>query len=171
MIRTWTPESEEPKPQDSKARAVRAWFEQLPKMRQRIHQQQEHIEALRNAAETTTAGMSGLPGRSGTSDKVGSNVDAVLDAEKQLSALCREYAEMQKAAIDTAYLLHADPASIKRSRCITMCYVEGQTRAKAAKEVGYSDARTVSTAISDGFRQLSEIWEATPFCDSDDFAQ
>ena len=78
---------------------------------------------------------------------------------------------MQKEAIDFAYLLNADPASIKRSRCITLCYVEGKTRAAAAGEVSYSNARTVSTAISEGFRQLAEIWVDTPFCDFDSFAQ
>ena len=63
-----------------------------------------------------------------------------MDAEKHLHEMKCQYAEMQKEAIDFAYLLNADPASIKRSRCITLCYVEGKTRAVAAGEVGYSNA-------------------------------
>lgn len=170
MIRRWTPESDIPRPTDSRFQAVRQYFERLPKMRALIQQQQEHIADLKNAATTTTSSTSGVPGHSGVSDKVGQNSDAAMDAEIRLSQLKCEYAEMQKAAIDAAYLLNADPASIKRSRCITLCYVEGKTRVAAAKEVGYSDARTVSTAISDGFHQLAEIWADTPFCDSDSFA-
>lgn len=171
MIRTWTPDADAPKTEDPRALEVRRYFERLPKMRALICQQQEHIASLRNAATTTTSGTSGAPGRSGTSDKVGRNSDAAMDAEKHLHEMKCQYAEMQKEAIDVAYLLNADPASIKRSRCITLCYVEGKTRAAAAGEVGYSTARTVSTAISEGFRQLAEIWEDTPFCDFDSFAQ
>jgi len=171
MIRTWKSDADKPAPPEPSALTVRRYFERLPKMRALIQQQQEHIADLKNAATTTTSSTSGVPGHSGVSDKVGQNSDAAMDAEMRLSELKCEYAEMQKAAIDAAYLLNADAASIKRSRCITMCYVEGKTRAVAAKEVGYSDARTVSTAISDGFRQLAEIWVDTPFCDSDSFAQ
>ena len=83
MIRKWTPESDEPKPGEaSNVQQLRAWFERLPKMRARICQQQEHIASLRNAATTTTSGTSGAPGRSGTSDKVGRNSDAAMDAEQ-----------------------------------------------------------------------------------------
>ena len=171
MIRRWTPESDIPRPAEPRVQVVRQYFERLPKMRALIQQQQEHIADLKNAATTTTSSTSGAPGHSSISDKVGQNSDAAMDAEIRLSELKCEYAEMQKAAIDAAYLLNADPASIKRSRCITLCYVEGKTRVEAAKEVGYSDARTVSTAISDGFRQLAEIWRNTTFCDSDSFAQ
>ena len=171
MIRTWTPENETPAAPTPQAMNVRRYFERLPRMRALIRQQQEHISDLKNAATTTTSRTSGTSGHSGISDKVGSNADAAMDAEKRLFELKCQYAEMQKAAIDAAYMLNADPVSIKRSRCITMCYVEGKTRADAAKEVGYSDARTVSTAISDGFRQLAEIWADTPFCDSDGFEE
>lgn len=171
-IRTWIPESDILKPgETSSVQEIRTWFERLPRMRALIRQEQEHIESLRSAATTTTSSHSGAPGHSGTSDKVGTNSDAAMDAEAKLAELKCQYAEMQKEAIDVAYLLNADPASIKRSRCITLCYVEGKTRAAAAGEVGYSNARTVSTAISEGFRQLAEIWADTPFCDFDSFAQ
>ncbi len=77
---------------------------------------------------------------------------------------------MQKAAIDTAYLLNADTASIRRSKCIILCYVEGKTREQAAAEVGFAQAHTASRAITVGFEALAEIWEATPFCDFDESA-
>lgn len=129
MIRKWTPESDEPKPGEaSNVQQLRAWFERLPKMRELICQQQEHIASLRNAATTTTSGTSGAPGRSGTSDKVGRNSDAAMDAEQHLAELKCQYAEMQKDAIEVAYMLHADPASIKRSRCLILYYVEGKSR-------------------------------------------
>ena len=171
MIRKWTPDADAPKTEDPRALEVRRYFERLPRMRSLILQQKERIADLKNAATTTTSRVSGASGRSGVSDKVGNNTDAAMDAEKHLHEMKCQYAEMQKEAIDFAYLLNADPASIKRSRCITLCYVEGKTRAAAAGEVGYSNARTVSTAISEGFRQLAEIWEDTPFCDFDSFAQ
>jgi hypothetical protein len=158
MIRKWTPESDEPKPGEaSNVQQLRAWFERLPKMRARICQQQEHIASLRNAATTTTSGTSGAPGRSGTSDKVGRNSDAAMDAEQHLAELKCQYAEMQKEAIEVAYMLHADPASIKRSRCLILYYVEGKKQADIAPLVGYSGPEKVSHAISAGLHQLAEV--------------
>lgn len=158
MIRKWTPESDEPKPGEaSNVQQLRAWFERLPKMRELICQQQEHIASLRNAATATTSGTSGAPGRSGTSDKVGRNSDAAMDAEQHLAELKCQYAEMQKDAIEVAYMLHADPASVKRSKCIVMFYVEGYKQKDIAPEVGYSSPGKVSQAISDGLHQLAEL--------------
>lgn len=158
MIRTLTPESDTPKPGEaSNVQQLRAWFERLPKMRELICQQQEHIASLRNAATTTTSGTSGAPGRSGTSDKVGRNSDAAMDAEQHLAELKCQYAEMQKEAIEVAYMLHADPASIKRSRCLILYYVEGNKQADIAPLVGYSGPEKVSHAISAGLHQLAEV--------------
>lgn len=158
MIRTWTPERDAPKPGDaSNVQQLRAWFERLPKMRALICQQQEHIASLRNAATTTTSGASDVPGRSGTSDKVGRNSDAAMDAEQYLHELKCQYAEMQKKAIEVAYMLHADPASIKRSRCLILYFVEGKRQAEIARIVGYSKPCQVSQAVSDGLEQLAEI--------------
>ena len=124
-IRTWTPESDILKPgEPCSVQEIRSWFERLPRMRALIRQQQEHIESLRSAATTTTSSNSGAPGHSGTSDKVGTNSDAAIDAEAKLAELKCQYAEMQKDAIDVAYLLHADPVSIKRSRCLILSFVE-----------------------------------------------
>lgn len=158
MIRTWTPESDEPKPGEAASvQQLRAWFERLPKMRALICQQQEHIASLYSAATTTTSGTSGAPGRSGTSDKVGRNSDAAMDAEQHLHELKCQYAGMQKDAIDVAYMLHADPTSIKRSRCLILYYVEGKKQADIAPLVGYAKPCQVSQAISDGLAQLSEL--------------
>lgn len=171
MIRTWTPESENEKPpKNEKAQLVRAWFERLPRMRAQIQQQEERIVDLQCIATATTSSVSAAPGRSGTSDKVGNGGAAIVEAEEKLAALKFEYVEMQKAAIDTAYLLNADTASIRRSKCIILCYVEGKTREQAAAEVGFAQAHTASRAITVGFEALAEIWEATPFCDFDESA-
>lgn len=115
------------------------------------------LPSLRNAATTTTSGTSGAPGRSGTSDKVGRNSDAAMDAEQHLAELKCQYAEMQKEAIEVAYMLHADPASIKRSRCLILYYVEGKKQADIAPLVGYSGPEKVSHAISAGLHQLAEV--------------
>ena len=158
MIRTWTPESETPKPGEAAgAQAVRAWFERLPEIRALIRQQQEHIASLRSAATTTTSSTSGAPGHSGTSDKVGTNSDSAMDAESQLADLKCRYTEMQKEAIEVAYMLHADPASVKRSRCLILYFVEGKKHADIAPEVGYSKPSQVSRAISEGLAQLVEL--------------
>lgn len=158
MIKSWTPESDTPKPGEAAGvQTVRAWFERLPKMRAHIRQQQEHIASLRSAATTTTSSTSGAPGHSGTSDKVGTNSDSAMDAESQLADLKCRYAEMQKDAIEVAYMLHADPVSVKRSKCIVMFYVEGHKQKDIAPEVGYSSPGKVSQAISDGLHQLAEL--------------
>nr|DAJ97911.1 MAG TPA: Protein of unknown function (DUF1492) [Caudoviricetes sp.] len=158
MIQSWTPESDTPKPGEAAGvQTVRAWFERLPKMRELIRQQQEHIASLRSAATTTTSNTSGAPGHSGTSDKVGTNSDAAIDAEAKLAEMKCRYAEMQKDAIEAAYMLHADPASIRRSKCIILCYVEGRRHADIAAKVGYSKPSQVSRAISEGLSQLTEI--------------
>lgn len=158
MIQSWTPESDNPKPGEAAGvQTVRAWFERLPKMRAQIRQQQEHIASLRSAATTTTSSTSSAPGHSGTSDKVGTNSDSAMDAESRLAELKCKYAEMQKDAIEVAYMLHADPASVKRSKCIVMFYVEGYKQKDIAPEVGYSSPGKVSQAISDGLHQLAEL--------------
>ena len=158
MTITWIPESDAPKPGEaSNAKELRDWFERLPKMRALIRQQQERISSLKNAATSTTSGTSGAPGRSGTSDKVGRNSDAAMDAEQHLHELKCQYAEMQKKAIEVAYMLHADPASIKRSRCLILYFVEGKRQAEIARIVGYSKPCQVSQAVSDGLEQLAEI--------------
>ena len=158
MIKSWTPESDTPKPGEAAGvQTVRAWFERLPKMRAQIRHQQEHIASLRSAATTTTSSTSGAPGHSGTSDKVGTNSDSAMDAESQLADLKCRYAEMQKDAIEVAYMLHADPVSVKRSKCIVMFYVEGHKQKDIAPEVGYSSPGKVSQAISDGLHQLAEL--------------
>ena len=158
MIKSWTPESDTPKPGEAAGvQTVRAWFERLPKMRAQIRQPQEHIASLRSAATTTTSSTSGAPGHSGTSDKVGTNSDSAMDAESQLADLKCRYAEMQKDAIEVAYMLHADPVSVKRSKCIVMFYVEGHKQKDIAPEVGYSSPGKVSQAISDGLHQLAEL--------------
>lgn len=158
MIKSWTPESDTPKPGEAAGvQTVRAWFERLPKMRAQIRQQQEHIASLRSAATTTTSSTSGAPGHSGTSDKVGTNSDSAMDAESQLADLKCRYAEMQKDAIEVAYMLHADPVSVKRSKCIVMFYVEGHKQKDIAPLVGYSGPEKVSHAISAGLHQLAEV--------------
>lgn len=158
MIRRWTPDTDTPKPgETTDEQKMRAWFERLPRMRALILQQQEHIASLRSAATTTTSSTSGAPGHSGTSDKVGRNSDAAMDAEQHLAELKCQYAEMQKEAIEVAYMLHADPASIKRSRCLILYYVEGKKQADIAPMVGYSGPEKVSHAISAGLHQLAEV--------------
>ena len=171
MARRWTPESENEKPpQNEKVQLVRAWFERLPRMRARIQQQEERIVDLQCIATATTSNASAAPGCSGTSDKVGNGGAAIVEAEEKLAVLKCEYVEMQKAAIDTAYLLNADTVSIRRSKCIILCYVEGKTREQAAAEVGFAQAHTASRAITSGFEALAEIWDATPFGDFDESA-
>ena len=158
MIHKWIPDTDTQKPgETTDEQKMRAWFERLPRMRALIRQQQEHIESLRSAATTTTSRHSGAPGHSGTSDKVGTNSDAAMDAEAKLAELKCQYAEMQKDAIDVAYLLHADPVSIKRSRCLILFFVEGKRHAEIAPEVGYSNPSQVSRAISEGLAQLAEL--------------
>lgn len=150
-------------PQNEKARQVRAWFERLPKMRAQIEQQQAHIEVLKGVSTSTTSSISAAPGRSGTSDKVGNGSLSIIEAEDRLAALKCQYVEMQKAAIDAAFLLNADPASINRSKCLILCYVEGKTREQAAEEVGYAQGSTVTRAIRGAFAALAEIWDDTRF--------
>lgn len=158
MIRTWTSESDIPKPdKPCNVQKIREWFEHLPKMRALIRQQEERIASLRSAATMITSSTSGAPGHSGTSDKVGTNSDAAMDAETKLAELKCQYAEMQKQAIEIAYMLHADPVSVKRSKCIVMFYVEGKKHADIAPKVGYSKSSQVSRAISEGIEQLAEL--------------
>lgn len=126
-------------------------------MRALIRQHEERIASLRSAATMITSSTSGAPGHSGTSDKVGTNSDAAIDAETKLAELKCQYAEMQKQAIEIAYMLHADPVSVKRSKCIVMFYVEGKKHADIAPKVGYSKSSQVSRAISEGIEQLAEL--------------
>ena len=80
-----------------------------------------------------------------------------LTRKQSWTELKCQYAEMQKQAIEIAYMLHADPVSVKRSKCIVMFYVEGKKHADIAPKVGYSKSSQVSRAISEGIEQLAEL--------------
>ncbi len=121
MIQSWTPESDNPKPgKPPGCRPSGHGSSACQRCGRRSGSSREHIASLRSAATTTTSSTSSAPGHSGTSDKVGTNSDSAMDAESRLAELKCQYAEMQKDAIEVAYMLHADPASVKRSKCIVM---------------------------------------------------
>ena len=66
MTRTWTPESEEPKPRTGvDYHTVKAWFQQCRDMAAAVEAQKQKIQRIREVAEKTTPSLNGMPGGGG----------------------------------------------------------------------------------------------------------
>lgn len=155
MIRTWTPESEAPKPPTGPDyRTVKAWFQQCRTLATAVEAQREKIQRIRDVAGKCTQNLSGLPGGAG-GDKVGFAVEQ-LDAEQR--ELCRMETDLCNLRIEAtrrAYCL----TSAKQADFICRFYVEGKSLNSIADEELIRNNTTVSEAIRLGCTYLAEMFD------------
>ncbi len=85
MTRTWTPESEQPKPRTGvDYHEVKAWFQQCRDLAEQVEAQKQKIQRIRDTAEKCTQSMSGMPTGGGAGDKVGFAVERIDTEERNL---------------------------------------------------------------------------------------
>lgn len=88
MIRTWTPESENPTAMPgTDYHTVKAWFKQLRNLDDEIVNIQMEVHRLRDNATKCTANMSGLPGGSGYGDKIATYAERADVEERRKQVL------------------------------------------------------------------------------------
>ncbi len=103
MIRTWTPESEQPKLGGTDYHTVKAWFQQCRTMAAAVEAQRQKIDRIREISEKTTPSMTGVPGCSGAGDKIGVSAAEIVDEEHCLNRMKCNLNELQREAIRRIY--------------------------------------------------------------------
>lgn len=160
MIRTWTPESEQPSPGPVvDYRTVKAWFQQCRDLAEQVEAQKQKIQRIRDTAEKCTQSMSGMPTGGGAGDKVGFAVERIDTEERNLKQMELDLCELRIEAARRAYCLSGSARSEKQAKCICGWYIDLKPQKKIAVDVGLSRDNSVSTYIHDGLDALAEIWE------------
>lgn len=159
MIRTWTPESDAPKPPAGPDyRTVKAWFQQCRTLAAAVEAQREKIQRIRDVAGKCTQNLSGLPGGGSGGDKVGFAVEQ-LDTEQR--ELCRMEEQLRRRNLEAthraAFLCGTERAR-RQADCIFRYYVLNERQRTVAEKLGFSNPTGVSVYIRDGFKTLAEIW-------------
>lgn len=161
MIRTWTPESDNPKPPESGTdyHTVKAWFQQLRNLDDKADSIRLEIQRLRDNATKCTASMSGMPpGGSGYSDKVGSCAELVNEEEQRLAALKTETKLLRDEAIRRIEAIHGTKCSKLMQECMYGYYVQNKKQPVIAKSLGLPTENRVSLYIRWAAIYLAEIW-------------
>lgn len=104
MIRTWTPESDAPRPEEEPSyKAVKAWFQQCRNGAVAVEAQQQKIQCIRDVSEKITPSMSGMPGGFGAGDKIGASATEIVDEERCLNRMKCNLNELQREVIRRIY--------------------------------------------------------------------
>lgn len=158
MIRTWTPESEAPKPLTGPDyRDVKAWFQQCRTLAAAVEAQREKIQRIRDVAGKCTQNLSGLPGGAG-GDKVGFAVEQ-LDAEQR--ELCRMETDLCNLRIEAtrrAYWGANDRITLLQADCIRMFYIENKCQPQIVEALEICENSEVSKIIRRGCERLAAVW-------------
>lgn len=156
MIRTWTPESDAPKPPTGPDyRTVKAWFQQCRTLAAAVEAQREKIQRIRDVAGKCTQNLSGLPGSAG-GDKVGFAVEQ-LDTEQR--ELCRMETDLCNLRIEATRRACSISSNPECAEAICEFYVYGKKQEQIAKEAGVFDRTVIHNRINRGCRMLAEIWD------------
>ena len=159
MIRTWTPESETPKPTGTDYHTVKSWFQRLRDLDDKADSIQLEIQRLRDNATKCTPSMSGMPpGGSGYSDKVGSCAELVSEEEQRLAELQNEINAMRNEAIRRIEAIHGTKSSKMMQACMYGYYVQNQKQNFVAESLGLPTENRVSLYIRWAAIYLAEIW-------------
>ena len=156
MVRTWTQESEAPKPPTGPDyREVKAWFQQCRTLAGAVEAQKQKIRRIRELAEKTTPSMNGMPGGGGAGDKIGRGVEKLVDEQCALQRMETDLCNLRIEATRRACNIFTSPEC---AEAICEFYVNCKTQEQIAKETGVHDAGTVRRRINSGCRVLAEIW-------------
>ena len=165
MTRTWTPESEQPKPRTGvDYHEVKAWFQQLRDIDAEIVSVQTAIKRLKDDATGCTANLSGMPGGSGYGDKVGSYAEKKDVEERRLKTLELQKKSLQAEAIHRISYISKTKSSKMMQDCLYGYYIEGQKQAKIAKSLLLTEENRVSLYVREGAKFLARIWDKFDTC-------
>lgn len=154
MIRTWTPESEQPSPGPVvDYHTVKAWFQQCRDKTAAIRAQRQKLQRIRDIAEKTTPSLSGMPGGSGAGDKIGGAAGDIVDEERRLQQMETDLHNLRIEATRRAYCL----TSSRQADCICRFYVDGKSLKTIADEDGVSSESNVFQNIRLGCTYLAEM--------------
>ena len=157
MTRTWTPESEHPKPRTGvDYHTVKAWFQQCRDKAAAAEAQRQKIDRIRSIAEKITPSMTGMPGGNGPGDKIGTGASDIVDEKRTLQRMETELCNLRIEAARRAGHLVTNPEC---AEAICEYYVASKTQEVIAKETGLSGPDVVRRRINRGCKALAEIWE------------
>lgn len=160
MTRTWTPESEQPKPSTGvDYHEVKAWFQQCRDLAEQVEAQKQKIQRIRDTAEKCTQSMSGMPMGGGAGDKVGFAVERIDTEERNLKQMELDLCELRIEAARRINCLSGSVRTRKQADCIYGYYVENHLQREIAESVGLKNASAVSVYIQEGMEVLAEIWK------------
>lgn len=116
MTRTWTPESEQPKPRTGvDYHTVKAWFQQCRDLATAVEAQKQKIQRIREVAEKTTPSLNGMPGGGGAGDKVGLAATDITDEKRRLQQMETDLCLLRIEATRRAYCITASKSSKKQA--------------------------------------------------------
>lgn len=159
MIKTWTPESEHPKPRTGvDYHEVKAWFQQCRDLADAVEAQKQKIRRIREVAEKTTPSLNGMPGGCGAGDKVGLAAADITDEQRRLQQMETDLCMLRIEATRRAYCITASKSSKKQADCLCLYYVKNKKQREVCEELGLSEENQVSIYIKWGSIYLAEIW-------------
>ena len=161
MTRTWTPESEQPKPRTGvDYHTVKAWFQQCRDMAAAVEAQKRKIQRIQEVAKKTTQILNGMPGGSGAGDRVGLAAADITDEQRRLQQMETDLSLLRIEATRRAYCITASKSSKKQADCLCLYYVENKKQREVCEKLGLSEENQVSIYIKWGSIYLAEIWDS-----------
>lgn len=161
MTRTWTPESEQPKPSAGvDYHTVKAWFQQCRDMAKSVEAQKRKIQRIQEVAKKTTQILNGMPGGSGAGDRVGLAAADITDEQRRLQQMETDLCLLRIEATRRAYCITASKSSKKQADCLCLYYVENKKQREVCEKLGLSEENQVSIYIKWGSIYLAEIWDS-----------
>lgn len=156
MTRTWTPESEEPKPRTGvDYHTVKAWFQQCRDMAAAVEAQKQKIQRIREVAEKTTPSLNGMPGGGGAGDKVGLAATDITDEQRRLQQMETDLCLLRIEATRRAYCITASKSSKNRLTACACTTSRTKSSARSARSWGFRK-KTRFPSTSSG---AASIWQ------------
>jgi len=158
MIRTWTPESENQKPDGTDYHTVKSWFQQLRDIDNKIDRIQLEIQQAHDTATKCTASMNDMPGGSGYGDKIGLCAEKTDAKERRMEELQVELEALRAEANRRIKYIAGTKSSDMMQACLYGYYIQNQKQIVVARSLGLPNENRVSMYVRDGCKQLAQIW-------------
>lgn len=159
MIQSWTPESEKPKPRTGvDYHTVKAWFQQLRDMDDKIDTIQLKILQDHDDATKCTASMNGMPSSAGYSDKIGLCAEKTDEKERLIEEMKIELEVLRVEARRRIKYIAGTKSSDMMQACLYGYYVQNQKQIVVARSLELPNENRVSMYVRDGCKQLAKIW-------------
>ena len=150
MIRTWTPESDSPKPGSTDYHTVKAWLNRYREAEKRYYLLSDRLAEAQEATRHITQNLSAAPGSSKDSQSLARAVEREEEAERR--------AYEQRAVCDRLFIeIQEELSRIQDEKAYTVLYkyyLDCLTWAQIAKDMNYS-LRMVYVLRRRAFEELS----------------